>query len=61
MGDSGSILVFIIISFAFSLVLILKRETLPASFKRPLALLALIMVSFSFFLIVYSFFSLGNG
>jgi len=57
--DKGSLLTFIIVSFCFALVLILKRDTLAPQFKRGLALLALVMIAFSFFLIVYSFLTLG--
>jgi len=61
MDNSASILTFIIISFCFALVLILKRDSLPSNMKRPLAILALVMVTFSFTLIVYSFFSMTTG
>jgi hypothetical protein len=54
--DAASIITFLIISFSLALVLIMKRDTLPPPMKRPLALLAIILVSFSFFLVVYSFF-----
>jgi hypothetical protein len=53
--DSASILTFTIISFSLALILIMKRDTLPPQMKRPLALIAIILVSFSFFLVVYSF------
>ena len=59
MADSGSILAFVIVSFSLPFILILKRDTLPATFKRPLALLALVMVSCSFILIFYSLITLG--
>ncbi|MCS7460186.1 hypothetical protein N0M98_08535 [Paenibacillus doosanensis] len=61
MSNSASILTFIIVSFCFALILIMKKDTLPSGFKRPLAILAIVMVVFSFTLIVYSFFSLGTG
>lgn len=56
MIDSSSILTFIIVSFSLALILIMKRDTLSGQFKRYLALLALVMVGFSFVLIMYSFF-----
>lgn len=59
MTDIGTITTFIILSFCFALVLIMKKDTLQPAFKRGLAIMALIMVSFSFFLIVYSFFNMG--
>lgn len=55
MIDSGSILTFIIIAFSLAIIIIMKRESLPPQMKRPLALIAIVMVSFAFFLIVYSF------
>ena len=59
MRDSGSIIAFIVAAFALSAILILKRDSLPAHVKRPLAITALVMVSFAFFMIVYSLFTLG--
>ncbi|WP_091168242.1 hypothetical protein [Paenibacillus sp. 1_12] len=58
MSNSASILTFIIVAFCFALILILKRDSLPSGVKRPLAIMALVMVAFAFTLIVYSFFSL---
>jgi hypothetical protein len=55
MVDSGSILTFIIVAFSLALILIMKRESLPPQMKRPLALIAIVMVSLAFFLILYSF------
>ncbi|WP_284640947.1 hypothetical protein [Paenibacillus silviterrae] len=57
MSNAGSIITFIIISFSLSLILIWKKDTLPPGVKRPLALLALVMISMSFFLMIYSFIS----
>jgi uncharacterized BrkB/YihY/UPF0761 family membrane protein len=53
--DSGSILTFIIVSFSLAVILIMKRDSLPPRMKRPLALIAIVMVSFAFFLVLYSF------
>lgn len=54
MADSGSILLFVIASFSLAAILILKKDTLPPGMKRPLALIALVMVSSAFVLIIYS-------
>ncbi|NHN31290.1 hypothetical protein G9U52_15740 [Paenibacillus sp. S3N08] len=56
MSNSASILTFIIVSFCLAMILIFKKDSLPSNIKRPLAILALVMVTFSFTLIVYSFF-----
>jgi len=55
MVDSASILTFLIVSFSLALVLIMKRDTIPPQMKRYLALIAIVMVGVSFFMIVYSF------
>ncbi|GLI05332.1 MULTISPECIES: hypothetical protein [Paenibacillus] len=57
MSNGASILTFMIISFSLALILIMKKDSLPANVKRPLAILALVMVSFSFVLMIFSFFS----
>ncbi|CAG7625376.1 hypothetical protein PAESOLCIP111_02719 [Paenibacillus solanacearum] len=55
MNNAASIITFLIVSFSLALILIMKKDSLPSGVKRPLALLALVMVAFSFALIVYSF------
>jgi DMSO/TMAO reductase YedYZ heme-binding membrane subunit len=55
LSNAASILTFIIISFALALILIMKKDALPSGVKRPLALLALVMISMSFVLMIYSF------
>lgn len=59
MADTGSIAAFIILSFCFGAVLLLMRDRIAPQFKRFLAIFAIVMVSFSFFLILYSFLRLG--
>lgn len=59
MTQSGSILTFILVSFCLAVILIMKKDSLPAPMKRYLALLAIVMVSLSFVLIVVSFFGAG--
>lgn len=60
MTDSGSLLTFIIVSFCLSLILILKKNSIPAPLKRYLALLAIVMITMSFVLIVISFLGVGS-
>lgn len=55
MSTAATIVTFIIISFSFALILIMKKDSLSPGVKRPLALLALVMISFSFVLMMYSF------
>ena len=58
MNNSEKIITFIIVAFAFAVVLIMKKDTLPAKVKRPLAIVALVIVSFAFILMLYSFFTM---
>ncbi|MEI7026815.1 hypothetical protein [Paenibacillus sp. y28] len=59
MVDVGSIALFSVVAFAYGAILIMTRNTIPAALRRPLALVAIFMVSCAFFLIVYSFFQAG--
>lgn len=56
MGDPSQFVIFIIVAFAFGLILIMKKDTVPAPLRRPLAIAAVVMMGFAFFLMVYSFF-----
>lgn len=59
MADSST-LIFILSSFALGVILILSRDKIPAPLRRPMAILAIAFIAFSFFLIVYSFFTAGT-
>ncbi|GGI45501.1 hypothetical protein GCM10008018_12480 [Paenibacillus marchantiophytorum] len=59
MTNSGSIITFVLVSFCLAIILIMKKDSLPAQMKRYLALLAIVMVSLSFVLILISFFGAG--
>lgn len=61
MLDSGTVITFIIVSFCLAGVLIFKRDSIPDQMKRPLAICALLLVCFSFFLIVFLFFTAGSN
>ena len=54
MNDVGSVVTFTIASFSLALVLILKKDSIPAPMRRVLALIAIVLVSSSFFLILFS-------
>ncbi len=56
MADTGSLTTFIIVSFLLGGYLVWKKDTLPYGARRGLALLAIVMITMSFGLIVYSFF-----
>ncbi|MNI06491.1 hypothetical protein D3C73_594760 [compost metagenome] len=58
--NSSTILTFIVVSFCLALILILKKDTISAPFKRYLALLAIVMIMMSFVLIILSYFGMGS-
>ncbi|RKP55127.1 hypothetical protein D7Z26_07845 [Cohnella endophytica] len=53
-------IIFIIASFGLAVVLILSRERIPETLRRPMAITSILLVLFAFFLIVYSFFRIGT-
>ena len=60
MNSAEALVTFIIVSFCLAAVIIMRREQIPPPLRRFLALSTLIMVSTSFILLVYTFFTAGN-
>lgn len=58
--DQIATLIFVIAAFALGAILIMKRDTIPAHMRRGLALVSLVLIAFAFFLIVYSFATMGS-
>ncbi|WJH34558.1 hypothetical protein MJA45_19380 [Paenibacillus aurantius] len=58
--DYGLIVTFIIVSFCLALLLIIKKDTLAPQARRPLALIALVMIVVSFFLLMYTILNAGR-
>ncbi|MFS1511964.1 hypothetical protein VQL36_05945 [Chengkuizengella sp. SCS-71B] len=56
MENTESLVIFIIVSFALALVLILKKDSISQPLRKYLAIFALFMVICSFVLLVISFF-----
>ena len=59
MDDTGTLVTFMLVSFALAAVLIFKKETIPERIRRPLAIFSLFMVSAAFIMLVVSFFQMG--
>lgn len=59
MNDTGSIVLFTILTFSLALIMIMKKDTIPPHLRRVLALITIVLVSCSFFMIVFSL--LGTG
>jgi DMSO/TMAO reductase YedYZ heme-binding membrane subunit len=56
MTQSESILTFIIVAFAFALIIIWQKDSLPERLRRPLAIAAIFLVLSAFTMMVVSFF-----
>lgn len=57
--DTATTIIFIICAFSLGAVLVMKKDTIPPGMRRGIALAAIVMVAFAFFLIVFSFFPQG--
>jgi len=57
--DGSAQLLFILSSFALGILLIVNRERIPGKLRRGMATFAVLLILFSFFLIVYSLFTAG--
>ena len=59
--DYSNAVIFIILAFSLGLIMILNKERIPAKLKRGMAITAVVMILFAFYLIVYSFLNLGSS
>ncbi|RAP75528.1 hypothetical protein [Paenibacillus montanisoli] len=58
--DSTATIIFIIAAFSLGIVIIMQRNSIPASMRRGLAIAAIVFIAFAFFLIVYSLATMGT-
>ncbi|MFC4812303.1 hypothetical protein [Paenibacillus sp. GCM10023250] len=58
--DTTSTIIFIIAAFSLGGVLLMQRNNIPANLRRGLAIAAIVFIAFAFFLIVYSFATMGT-
>ncbi|OPA81117.1 hypothetical protein BVG16_01905 [Paenibacillus selenitireducens] len=58
--DTTTILIFIVLAFSLGAILIMKKDSIPSSMRRAMAIITILLVAFAFFLIVYSSFHLGT-
>ncbi|MWC28898.1 hypothetical protein [Paenibacillus sp. MMS18-CY102] len=58
--DPKATLIFIIAAFVLGVAILMNRNNIPASLRRPLALSAIVFILFAFFLIVYSLTTMGS-
>ncbi|MUT68832.1 hypothetical protein [Paenibacillus sp. NEAU-GSW1] len=57
--DFTATIIFVIASFVLGGVVFMKRESIAPPFRRSLALISIVFIAFSFFLVVYSLFTMG--
>jgi uncharacterized membrane protein len=57
MRTSGALVTFLIVVFCLAAVLILKKESIPATLRRPMAITTLVMVVAAFIMLMVSFFT----
>ncbi len=55
MQDWSSLFIFLLASFGFAFAIILKKDQIPEPLRRPLAIIALILVLISFGTLVAAF------
>lgn len=58
--DTNATVIFIIAAFGLAVIMILSRERIPGQLRRPMAIAAIALVLFAFFLIVYSLYRIGS-
>ncbi|MDQ6421844.1 hypothetical protein RB620_20660 [Paenibacillus sp. LHD-117] len=58
--DTTSTIIFIVAAFSLGAIVIMKRDSLPQSMRRGLAIVSILLIAFSFFLIAYSLFTMGS-
>lgn len=57
--DALSTVIFIIAAFSLGAIIIMKRDSLPQGLRRGMAIVAITLIAFAFFLIVYAFYTMG--
>lgn len=57
--NSSTNMIFILLAFLLGAVLIWTKDTLPEQLRRPMAITALCLIVFAFYVVVSSFFMLG--
>lgn len=60
MSHAATLLTFWIVSFCTAGIVILRRNHIQPEFRRPLAILSLVMIVASFAMLVYELFRLGS-
>jgi hypothetical protein len=60
MSHAATLITFWIVSFCTAGIVILRRNHFQPEFRRPLAILSLVMIAASFVMLVYELFRLGS-
>lgn len=57
---SGTLVTFLIVVFCLAAVVILKKESIPPSLRRPIAIGTLVMIVAAFAMLLAAFFTAGS-
>jgi len=60
MQSSAALAVFLVVSFCLAAVVILKRDSIPDSLRRPIAIGTLVMIVAAFVMLLVTFFTMGS-
>lgn len=58
--DYTNAVIFIILAFSLGLIMIMYKDRIPLKIRRGMALTSLVMILFAFYIIVYSFITMGS-
>ncbi|MGM1046911.1 MAG: hypothetical protein ACQEXX_12290 [Bacillota bacterium] len=53
--------IFIILAFSLGLIMIMNKDSIPQKIRRGMALTAVALILFAFYIIVYSLYTLGSS
>ncbi|UNK17087.1 hypothetical protein MNQ98_21750 [Paenibacillus sp. N3/727] len=53
--------IFIILAFSLGLIMIMNKDSIPQKIRRGMALTAVGLILFAFYIIVYSLYTMGSS
>ncbi|MFC7680853.1 hypothetical protein [Paenibacillus sp. GCM10028914] len=59
--DYTNAVIFIILAFSLGLIMIMNKDRIPQKIRKGMALTAITLILFAFYIIVYSLFTLGSS
>ncbi|SMF78375.1 hypothetical protein SAMN05661091_1553 [Paenibacillus uliginis N3/975] len=53
--------IFIILAFSLGLIMIMNKDSIPQKIRKGMALTAVALILFAFYIIVYSLYTMGSS